>query len=239
MPTLPSDRFVGSDGLWVQVLRRSDAAVSGRALFLDRDGTIVEEIGHLRRPQDVRLLAGAAALIAAANRAGVPVVVVSNQSGIGRQLFSWDDFQAVQQRMDELLAAEGAVIDAVIACPYHGEAAAPWQHPDHPARKPNPGMLLHAARLLPIALKDSWIVGDRASDLAAGRNAGLRGGLLLLSQTVDQPGELRGVQILAATHFRVFVAPLLTDILRLVPLLGEWPAAGRQPPPPPPPQPRA
>jgi len=228
MPTPPSDSFVGPDGLWVQVLRRSDAAAGGPALFLDRDGTIVEEIGHLRRPQDVRLIAGAAALIAAANRAGIPVVVVSNQSGIGRRLFGWDDFQAVQQRMAELLATEGAAIDAVIACPYHSEAVAPWQHPDHPARKPNPGMLLHAARLLPIALKDSWIVGDRASDLAAGRNAGLRGGLLLLSQTVDQPGELRRVQILAARAFRVFVAPMLTDILQLVPLLGEWLGAGRE-----------
>lgn len=228
MPTPPSDSFVGPDGLWVQVLRRSDAAAGGPALFLDRDGTIVEEIGHLRRPQDVRLIAGAAALIAAANRAGTPVVVVSNQSGIGRRLFGWDDFQAVQQRMAELLAAEGAAIDAVIACPYHSEAAAPWQHPDHPARKPNPGMLLHAARLLPISLGNSWIVGDRASDLAAGRNAGLRGGLLLLSQTVDQPGELRRVQILAARAFRVFVTPMLTDILQLVPLLGEWLGAGRE-----------
>lgn len=211
--------FVGTDGLWVQVLRERRSGAPGPALFLDRDGTIVEEIGHLRRPQDVRLLPGAAALITAANRAGVPVVVVSNQSGVGRRLFSWDDFAAVQERMMDLLAAQGAFLDAVIACPYHADADPPWRHPDHPARKPNAGMLRHAAELLSIALADSWIVGDRASDLAAGRSAGVRGGLLILSQTVDQPGELRGVQILAGRDFRVFVTPTLIDILRLVPLL--------------------
>jgi len=212
-------QFVGTDGLWVQVLQERRTGAPGPALFLDRDGTIVEEIGHLQRPQDVRLLPGAAALIAAANRAGVPVVVVSNQSGVGRRLFSWEDFAAVQERMMDLLAAQGAFLDAVIACPYHADAEPPWRHPDHPARKPNAGMLQHAARLLPIDLADSWIVGDRAGDLAAGRNAGVRGGLLILSQTVDQPGELRGVQILAGRDFRVFVTPTLIDILRLVPLL--------------------
>ncbi len=220
-----SPPFVGADGLWVQVLRERPSGSAAPALFLDRDGTIVEEIGHLRRPQDVQLLPGAAALITAANRAGVPVVVVSNQSGVGRRLFSWDDFAAVQERMVDLLAAQGALLDAVLACPYHAEAEAPWRHPDHPARKPNAGMLRQAARLLSIALADSWIVGDRASDLAAGRNAGVRGGLLILSQTMDQPGELRGVQILAGRDFRVFVTPTLIDILRLVPLLR--PAADR------------
>lgn len=218
MPKSPP-QFVGADGLWVQVMRERRSGTAGPALFLDRDGTLVEEIGHLRRPQDVQLLPGAAALVVAANRAGVPVVVVSNQSGVGRRLFSWDDFAAVQERMMELLAAQGAFLDAVIACPYHADADPPWRHPDHPARKPNAGMLQHAAQLLPIDLADSWIVGDRASDLAAGRNAGVRGGLLILSQTVDQPGELRGVQILAARDFRVFVTPTLIDILRLVPLL--------------------
>lgn len=212
--------FVGIDGVWRQVLRRHDSGHRGRALFLDRDGTIVEEIGHLCRPQDVRLVPGAARLIATANRANVPVIIVSNQSGIGRRLFSWGDFIAVQQRMLELLAVEGASIDAVFACPHHPEAGEPWRHASHPARKPNPLMLQDAARLLSVTLSKSWIVGDRASDLAAGRNAGLRGGLLLLSQTIDQPGELRGAQVLAAARFRVFVTPSLSDILRFAPLLG-------------------
>jgi D-glycero-D-manno-heptose 1,7-bisphosphate phosphatase len=206
--------------VWRQLLRPRASGSATRALFLDRDGTIVEEVGHLCQEQDVRLVRGAASLIAAANRAEVPVVVVSNQSGIGRRLFDWNDFAAVQRRMLELLAAEGAHIDAVFACPHHADAEEPWRHADHPARKPNPLMLHDAARLLSIALERSWIAGDRASDLAAGRNAGLEGGLLVLSGNVDQPGELRGAQVLAATCFRVFVTPSLVDILEVVPLLG-------------------
>lgn len=214
------EEFVHADGVWRQVLRQRALGESSRALFLDRDGTIVEEVGHLCREQDVRLVRGAASLIAAANRAEVPVVVVSNQSGIGRRLFDWSEFAAVQRRMLDLLAAEGAHIDAVFACPHHTDAEEPWRHADHPARKPNPLMLHDAARLLSIALERSWIAGDRASDLAAGRNAGLEGGLLVLSGNVDQPGELRGAQVLAATRFRVFVAPSLVDVLEVVPLLG-------------------
>lgn len=213
------EQFADADGIWRQVLRPRPAGRLAPALFLDRDGTIVEEVGHLCRPQDVRLVRGSAALVAAANRANVPVVIVSNQSGIGRRLFDWGDFAAVQHRMLELLAAEGATIDAVFACPHHAEAEPPWQRADHPARKPNPAMLRDAAQMLPIALHDSWIVGDRASDLSAGRNAGLCGGLLVLSATVDQPGELRGAQTLASTSFRVFVTPSLVDVLQVVPLL--------------------
>jgi D-glycero-D-manno-heptose 1,7-bisphosphate phosphatase len=220
------DASVGPDGVWRQVLRRGVHRSPSPALFLDRDGTIVAEVGHLSRAEDVRLVKGAAALIAAANRADVPVVVVSNQSGIGRGLFDWDDFVCVQRRMIELLAAERAEIHAVFACPHHADAEPPWRHPDHPARKPNPTMLHDAARLLPIALDRSWIVGDRASDLAAGRNAGLRGGLLVLSPTIDQPGELRGAQVLAGRTFRVFVTPSLVDVLQVAPLLGDEASAG-------------
>lgn len=211
--------FVGDDGLWRQILKYRGAAHPTQALFLDRDGTILEETGYLSRPQDVRLVRGAASLISAANRAGVPVIVVSNQSGIGRRMYGWDDFIAVQHRMLTLLAAEKATIDGVFACPHHADAEDPWRHANHPARKPNPLMLQEAARLLSVALDESWIVGDRASDLAAGRNAGLQGGLLVLSRTVDQPGELRGAQVLATTRFRVFVTTSLVDVLQVVPLL--------------------
>lgn len=215
-----SPRLVGADGVWRQVLRRRPAGGATRGLFLDRDGTIIEEVGHLCRPQDVRLLPGVAALIAAANRAAIPVIVVTNQSGIGRRLFGWNDFVAVQHRMLELLTAEGAAIDAVFACPHHADAEDPWRHADHPARKPNSLMLQDAARLLTIALDRSWIAGDRARDLVAGRNAGLEGGLLVLSGSIDQPGELRGAQVLAGARFRVFVTPSLVDVLQVVPLLG-------------------
>ena len=197
---------------------RHNGRSSGPALFLDRDGVIVEEAGHLRRPEEVRLIAGAAEVIGAANRAGVAVVVISNQSGIGRGLFGWPDFAAVQQRMVRDLASRGAFIDAVLACPYHPEARPPYRHPDHPARKPNAGMIFAATRLLPLDLSASWIIGDRANDLAAGRKAGLAGGMLVLSGLAAT--ELEASQPFATASFRVFAGHSTWAALSTIPLLG-------------------
>ena len=205
-------------GIWAEMLRQPPELSLRPALFLDRDGVIVEEVGHLHRPVDVRLIAGAAEVIAAANRLGVTVVVVSNQSGVGRGLFAWQDFAAVQQRIVAELSARGAYMDAILACPYHPEALPPYRHPDHPARKPNAGMIFAAARLLPISLSASWIIGDRASDLMAGRNAGLAGGMLVLSGL--GPIELEASQPLAIATFRVFAGPSTGAALNIIPILG-------------------
>jgi D-glycero-D-manno-heptose 1,7-bisphosphate phosphatase len=213
----PRPFCVDDQGVWGEILRVPHTAALRPALFLDRDGVIVEEVGHLRRAEDVRLIGGAAAVIAAANRAGMPVVVVSNQSGIGRGLFGWEDFAAVQQRMMEMLAAEGALIDAAFACPHHAEAEPPYRCAEHPSRKPNAGMILAAANMLPILLRTSWIIGDRASDLAAGRNAGLWGGLLV--GPGGRLGELDTVQGLASARFRVFVGPSVAAALSVIPPL--------------------
>ncbi len=170
-------RFVA--GVWTQVLRAPPSFENRPALFLDRDGVIVEDVGYLRRPEDVRLLSAAKTVIAQANACAVFVVIVTNQSGIGRGLYDWADFAAIQDIILERLAGAGAKVDAVYACPQHPEAMAPFRHPDPPARKPNPGMLLAASSALPIDLSASWIVGDRDRDLEAGRRAGLAGGLLV------------------------------------------------------------
>lgn len=215
----PAPRPFGVDdqGVWGEILRFPSTSALRPALFLDRDGVIVEEVGHLRRAEDVRLIAGAAGVIAAANRAGMPVVVVSNQSGIGRGLFGWEDFAAVQQRMLEMLEADGALIDAAFACPHHAEAEPPYRCAEHPSRKPNAGMILAAANMLPILLRTSWIIGDRASDLAAGRNAGLWGGMLV--GPGGRVSELDTVQSLASARFRVFVGPSIAAALSVIPPL--------------------
>lgn len=179
-----NDLEVADEGIWVEVLPPDRVPdFSGKpALFLDRDGVVVEDVGYLHRPRDLRLIPGAAALLARAGERNLPRVLVTNQSGIGRGLYDWSDFRLIQgailTALDE--AAPGAGFDLVLACPYHAEAKPPYRHPDHPFRKPNPGMLLHAGRLFGLDLARSWIVGDRALDLAAGRAAGLAGGLLLL-----------------------------------------------------------
>ncbi|HEX7239268.1 MAG TPA: HAD-IIIA family hydrolase, partial [Longimicrobiaceae bacterium] len=95
------------------------------AVFLDRDGTVIHDAHYLADPEGVRLLPGAAEAVARLNRAGVPVVLVTNQSGIGRGLFSEADFRAVQDRVEALLAAGGARIDAVYHCPHAPDADPP------------------------------------------------------------------------------------------------------------------
>ena len=212
--------FVGTDGLWCQLLRPDEAASHrGRpALFLDRDGVLVAEVGYLHRPEDVRLIPGAAALIAAANRMGLPVVLVTNQAGIGRGTYGWAEFQATQARISADLAAEGAALDMVLACPFHADAEPPYRHPAHPCRKPRPGMILHAAERLGLDLAGSWIVGDRAIDLEAGRAAGLAGGVQVL--TGHGAAERDAAREVATGRFRVLGAESVAEVPALLPLLA-------------------
>ena len=144
------------------------------AVFIDRDGTLNEEVGYLHRPEDVVLIPGAAEALARLNARGIPVLVVTNQAGIGKGKYGWADFQAVMDRIGALLAAAGAHMDGVYAAPHHAKGVGGYRHPDHPDRKPNPGMLLRAAEEHGIDLARSWMVGDKELDLGAGRNAGCR-----------------------------------------------------------------
>jgi D-glycero-D-manno-heptose 1,7-bisphosphate phosphatase len=197
---------VTEDGNWLELLRpqargRADAH-PGPALFLDRDGTVIREIGDLHEPEKVELIPGAGRIIAAANRAGWPVVIVTNQSGVGRGVFTWENFAAVQAAVTAALAAEGAAIDMVLACAYRPETGLGRYRAAHPWRKPGPGMLLTAAKHLSIELGRSWILGDNVIDIEAGREAGLAGGLHVLTGH----GETYRARALAAatTRYRVF-----------------------------------
>lgn len=179
-------------GVWRQIV---SPPLPGRpCLFLDRDGVVVEDVGWLRRAQDVRLLPGIAALIAAANRAGVAVAVVTNQSGIGRGLFGWRQFDAVQRAIAAALAP--ARWDAVLAAPF-----APGEQR---MRKPAPGMLLAAAEALALDVAASWMLGDRASDLEAARRAGAAGGILVGEGCGG--GEVAAALALAGEGFQVLRA---------------------------------
>jgi D-glycero-D-manno-heptose 1,7-bisphosphate phosphatase len=144
------------------------------AIFLDRDGTLNEEVNFLSDPEQLVLIPGAGAAVAKLNALGIPVVVVTNQSGIGRGKYDWQDFAAVMSRMDSLLALEKAWIDAVYASPHHEHALGEYAVADHPERKPNPGMLVRAAEEHDLDLSRSWMVGDKALDIEAGRRAGCK-----------------------------------------------------------------
>jgi len=167
-------------GIWAWIAPHT-AAAPRPALFLDRDGVIIEDPGYLCDPAAMVLIPGATRLIAAANRRGIPVVIVTNQAGIGRGYYGWNEFLQVEDALAQALAAENAHLDAVFCCPYHREGVAPWNHPQHPARKPAPGMLLAAKQFISVDLHRSWIVGDSFSDLLAGYHAGLRGGTHVLT----------------------------------------------------------
>ena len=144
------------------------------ALFIDRDGTLNEEVGYLHRPEDVVLIPGAAEGLARVNAMGIPVIVVTNQSGIGKGRYDLKDFEAVMARITVLLQASGAHMDGVYAAPHHSRGLGEYAHPDHPDRKPNPGMLLRAAEEHGLDLSRSWMIGDKELDLGAGRNAGCK-----------------------------------------------------------------
>jgi D-glycero-D-manno-heptose 1,7-bisphosphate phosphatase len=163
------------------------------AIFLDRDGTLNEEVDYLSHPEDLRLIPGAARAIARLNRKQIPVIVVTNQSGIGRGVFGWDDYRAVMARLDQLLAQEQAQVDAVYEAPHHAQGQGEYAVADHPDRKPNPGMLLRAAEDLGLDLSRSWLVGDKAIDLEAGRNAGCRVALVRTGYGSQVDGTLADV----------------------------------------------
>ena len=132
------------------------------AVFLDRDGTVIADPGYLSDPGGVRLLRGAGEAIARLNRAGYAVILVTNQSGIGRGMYDEAAFHAVQSRLAELLAAEDARLDAVYFCPH-----APDLSPPCDCRKPAPGLFLRAAEEHGLDLGASFFVGDRARDVQA------------------------------------------------------------------------
>ena len=148
------------------LLLSSPNPIRSPALFLDRDGVVIEDCHYLSDPDKVRLCLGSRDLIIQAHRQGIPVVLITNQSGIGRGFFQWDDFEKVNERMQNLLGCS-APLAAIYANGYGPNA------PYDSWRKPSPKMLLQAAMDLNLDLQSSIIVGDRLTDLQAGASAGV------------------------------------------------------------------
>ncbi|MBA2114533.1 D-glycero-beta-D-manno-heptose 1,7-bisphosphate 7-phosphatase [Bremerella alba] len=145
------------------------------AVFLDRDGTINEEVKYLGSPHQLRIIPGAAEAIARLNQVGIPVIVVTNQSGIARGYYSEDDVQDVHNYMDKLLADQGASVTSYYYCPHHPDAIVRKYAVDCECRKPRIGMLSAAAAQENVSLSQAYVVGDKRSDLRAAVNSGARG----------------------------------------------------------------
>jgi histidinol-phosphate phosphatase family protein len=155
------------------------------ALFLDRDGTVIADAHYLADPAGVRLLPGAAAAIRRANESGVPVVIVTNQSGIGRGMITQGQYEAVRDRMTELLARHGASVDATHHCPHWPAIHGPCE-----CRKPGLGMYREAASALGLDLAQSAYVGDRWRDVQPALETGGVGILVPGIETPEADFEL-------------------------------------------------
>ena len=149
-----------------------------RAIFLDRDGTLNEDLGYVHKPEDWRWLAGVPEALARFRAAGWMLVVVSNQSGLARGYFTPDDLVRLERWVDAGLAPLNAAPDAWYHCPHLPEITGPCG-----CRKPLPGLILRACRELGIDPAASWMLGDRRRDVAAGLAAGCRAGLLRVDVT--------------------------------------------------------
>ena len=143
-----------------------------KAVFLDRDGTINEEVGYLRNPADLQLIPGAGAAIKRLNDAGMKVVLVTNQSGIARGYFSETLLHEIHARLEQMLHDEGARLDAIYYCPHHPSEGNSLYTKECDCRKPGTGLIDKAVCDLDIDVKHSYVVGDKWSDVELGQRAG-------------------------------------------------------------------
>ena len=150
-----------------------------RAVFIDRDGTISEEVGYVNHPSRYRVFPFAARAISTLHEAGWLAILVTNQAGVARGYFKEEMIGAVHSLLASELEREGARLDAVYYCPHHPSVGETPYRLDCDCRKPRPGLIFRAAGEFDIDLDGSWMVGDRYSDVVLARNAGVRSAFVL------------------------------------------------------------
>ncbi len=150
-------------------------------LFLDRDGVLIDWKDSLMKIKEAKVIKGCEKIIKDCNKKNIPVILITNQGGIGLGIHSWKDFSLIQKKILDQLLKRNAKIDGVIACPHHPYAKGVYKHPNHPCRKPNGGMFLIAKKLFNLDLKNSWMVGDKINDLKAAFVKGIKGGFLVMT----------------------------------------------------------
>ena len=145
-----------------------------KAVFLDRDNTIIDDPGYISDPGSVKLLPGVELAIKSLAQAGFKIIVCTNQSGIARGMLTEEDLEQIHAELRRQLADKGAHLDAIYYCPFHPQGTIDQYACDSDLRKPQPGMLLQATEDLGLDLAQSWMVGDSSRDIEAGQRAGCR-----------------------------------------------------------------
>ena len=145
-----------------------------KAVFLDRDGTIIEDIGYLSDICQIRILPGAVEAIRSLNDNGFKVIIVTNQAGVARGYFTEFRANEINEKLLQLLAGQGSIVEKIYYCPHHIDGIVEKYKKECNCRKPNPGMILQAAKELDIDINNSFMIGDKSSDSEAGRRAGCR-----------------------------------------------------------------
>jgi len=176
-----------------------------RAVFLDRDGTINREVGYLDDPDRLVLLPGAARAIRRINEQSIPVVVITNQSGIARGYFGEERVEAIHDRLREKLKNEGAHLDGIYFCPHHPEGKLPEYAKSCACRKPGTALVEKAAEDLGIDLKASFMVGDHVKDMELAGNAGMTSIMVMTGHGREQWEK-------AGNDLRVRVAHVADDL---------------------------
>lgn len=163
-----------------------------QAVFLDRDGTLIEDVRYLNRIESIALYPWSIGAVRALNRAGLAVVVVTNQSGVARRLFDEAFVAETHRAIDAMLAASGAVIDAYYYCPHHPDAEVPEYRRECDCRKPAPGLVERAARDLGLDPSRSFVVGDTRRDIGLARAIGARGILVRSGEGAAEAARVTG-----------------------------------------------
>lgn len=148
--------------------------MSDKVIFLDRDDTLIEDLGYINHPDQVKLLDGVAKALIELKAMGYKLIVVSNQSGVARGMVSEKTLGEIHNRLKQLLAEKGASLDRIYYCPYHPDGVIAKYRKESNQRKPNPGMLLTAADEMDIDLGQSWMIGNSSRDIEAGLQAGCK-----------------------------------------------------------------
>jgi D-glycero-D-manno-heptose 1,7-bisphosphate phosphatase len=145
-----------------------------KAVFLDRDGTIIEDVGYLNNPNQIKFIPGSLEAIKLLQNAGFKVIVITNQAGVARGLVSEDMLQTIDKVMHKLILSSGTHLDGIYYCPHHKEHGVYPYKQACECRKPQPGLLKKASHDLQLDLSQSYLVGDKATDIEAGQRAGTK-----------------------------------------------------------------